>query len=645
MSVWTLYSLILLLPLIQGLLLYVLRKKSLLIPLILVGMITGLLLTLSQLIFGLESSYSFTFEWFPGFEMGWRLDSISLSLIALVYFVSLLVHLFSTFYLEGEERYRYFGKLGFFTFSMIGLLAADHLLLLFVFWELVGFASYLLIGFWYKDIKNSQASRIAFITNRVADVFLLAGILTLWANTGNLFLSELNVLRGEPWLIFASVGLLIGAMGKSAQFPFHTWLPHAMAGPTPVSALIHAATMVAAGVYLLIRVAVIFPEPVLLATAIIGGFTVILAAFFALTQFDIKKVLAYSTISQLGYMILAIGVGSVEMAFFHLWTHAFFKAALFLTAGAIIHEMHHRQPHLDPQDMRVMGGLRRSMPITFLAYTLSLMALVGLPFFSGFFSKDGILLAAVIKAQTNGGVIWKLIPALGLLGVLMTAFYMVRQWRLVFFENKLEVVNNQRSSEPLLTVKLPLMLLALGSLWIWYGINPFGEGTTMVETLFHRQEQPHYFWLPLISVGLGIAGMAYAYLKYQDKKISDRSSMIAEQYNIFQRLSFHGMYLDQLYANAFIRPFESLATLSRIVDEKVIDPFLHFISIGTVVLAKSVRLFDHYIIDGFVNFAAWLSNAIGWLVKQIQSRDLQSQFFILLMVMILVLLLMINTNF
>lgn len=644
MSVWTLYSLILLLPLLQGLVIYATRKKSLLIPIILIGMSTGLSLTLIQLIFGLESEYVYRFEWFPGFEIGWQLDNISLSLIALVYFVSLLVHLFSTFYLEGEERFRYFGKLGFFTFSMIGLLAADHLLLLFVFWELVGFASYLLIGFWYKDLKNSQASRNAFITNRVADVFLLAGILTLWANTGNLFISDLNVLQSTPWLIFTSVGLLIGAMGKSAQFPFHTWLPHAMAGPTPVSALIHAATMVAAGVYLLIRVSVIFPEPVLLATAIIGAFTVVMAAFFALTQFDIKKVLAYSTISQLGYMILAIGVSSVEMAFFHLWTHAFFKAALFLTAGAIIHEMHHRQPKFDPQDMRYMGDLRRSMPVTFVAYTICLLALVGLPFFSGFFSKDGILLAAVLKAQESQGI-WQLIPLLGLLGVLMTAFYMVRQWRLVFFKNDLEVVEGHMNTEPLLTVKLPLILLALGSFWFWYGLNPLGEGANLIHVLFQSDEYAHYFWLPLISVGLGIVGMSLAYVKYTNSRIENRTSMTVDRLNAIQKLSFHGLYLDQLYTKTLVKPFGAIASFSKSIDERVIDPFLHFVSISTVVLAKTARLFDYYIIDGLVNFAAWLSRALGWLLKQIQSRDLQSQFFILLMVILLVLLLLINTNF
>lgn len=624
---------------------YVLRKKSLVLPLMLMGMGTGLLLTLNLLFTGAEANYSYRFEWFPGFEMGWRLDQISLSLIALVYFISLLVHLFSTFYLKAGDQHRYFAKLGFFTFSMIGLLGADHLLLLFVFWELVGFTSYLLIGFWYQDLKNSEAARNAFITNRIADIFLLAGILTIWANTGNLFLSELSVLSEAPWLTFATVGLLIGAMGKSAQFPFHTWLPHAMAGPTPVSALIHAATMVAAGVYLLIRVAVIFPESVLLATAIIGAVTLVLAAYLALTQYDIKKVLAYSTISQLGYMIMAVGVGSEEMAFFHLWTHAFFKAALFLAAGAIIHHMHHHQPDSDPQDMRLMGDLRSTLPVTFLAYTICLLALVGLPFFSGFFSKEGILLAAVIKAEATTNIIWKVIPFIGLSGVLMTAFYMVRQWRLVFFRNDLKVSSNDSDHEPLFTVKLPLMLLALATLWIWYGFNPVGEGSRLVDALFQTQSQPHYFWLPLVSVGLGLAGMAFAYIRYRDDRIADRSWMEVGHLNVLQQLSFHGLYLDQLYAKLLIKPYGLLAAFSKNIDERVIDPAIHFVSIGTVVLAKTVRLFDHYIIDGFVNFAAWLSQAIGWLVKQIQSRDLQSQFFMMLLVILLGLLLLINTNF
>lgn len=640
MSTWFTYSLILLLPLIQGIALFIIRRRSVLIPLILIGMLTGLGLSV-RLLWGYENDLISRFEWLPGFEMGWRLDKLGLSLIALVYFISTLVHVFSTFYLSGKETFRYFAKLGFFTSAMIGLLAADHLILLFIFWELVGFASYLLIGFWYTDKNNSQASRNAFITNRVADIFLLAGILLFWVNTDSLFISELSVPSEGAWLTLASVGLLIGAMGKSAQFPFHTWLPHAMAGPTPVSALIHAATMVAAGVYLLVRVSFIFPEPVLLATSWIGGVTLVLAAFFALTQFDIKKVLAYSTISQLGYMILAIGVGAPEMGFFHLWTHAFFKAALFLTAGAIIHEMHHRHSDLDPQDMRYMGNLRKELPITFLSYTICMLALIGLPFFSGFFSKDGILLMATIQAQQSGGI-WNVIPLLGFAGVFMTAFYMIRQWRLVFFKNNQESTRTNHQAEPLLTVKIPLILLACGSLWFWYGFNPFGTGGRMVEYLFAVQDT-HITWVPLVSSGLGLTAMILGYVYFNDSRIADRSSMNSEKHSSFGKLSFHGFYLDQIYSILLIKPYERLANFTSKTDQRVIDPFLHFLSISTVVVGKSIRLFDHYVIDGFVNFTAQSAKVVGWFVKRLQSNDWQTQLIYFLIIVMMVLLLVINT--
>lgn len=640
MSIWWTYGLLLLLPLLQGIVLFLTQKRALLVPVILLCMLSGLGLTIN-LLWGYDTPHLVRFEWLPGFEMGWRLDNLALLLIALVYFISMLVHLFSTFYLTGKETFRYFAKLGFFTTSMIGLLAADHLILLFIFWELVGFSSYLLIGFWYQDVKNSQASRNAFITNRIADVLLLAGILTLWVNAGHLFLSELTSLEPGGWLIFASIGLLIGAMGKSAQFPFHTWLPHAMAGPTPVSALIHAATMVAAGVYLLVRVSYVFPEPVLMVTALIGAVTTVLAAYFALTQFDIKRVLAYSTISQLGYMVMAVGVGAPDMGFFHLWTHAFFKAALFLTAGAIIHEMHHRQPEKDPQDMRYMGGLRKDMPVTFVTYTICMLALIGLPFFSGFFSKDGILLAATIKAQEVAGV-WQIIPLLGFAGVLLTAFYMIRQWRLVFFRNDRPEPGHASNAEPLLTVRIPLVLLAIGSLWFWYGFNPLGHGERLVSYLF-VPHTTHLAWVPLVSVGLGVAGMVFAYLKYTGQNIAERSSYGPEKYGSWAKLSFYGLYIDQFYHKTIVTSYEKLAQLTNLMDQKVIDPFLHFIGISTVVLGKTVRLFDHYVIDGLVNFTAQLARWIGWLTRKIQSADWQTQVICFLLVVIMVSLLILNT--
>ena len=368
-------------------------------------------------------------------KMGIMIDNLTASMLAMVSLISLLVHIYSTGYMTGEKYYgRYFAYLGIFTFSMLGIVLSDNLFSIYIFWELVGLSSYLLIGFFFEKDSAADAQKKAFLTNRVGDIGMWLGILILYAQFHTFGFEEIyeHIKAGDfhmsqAWLTAAGILLFMGCVGKSAQFPLHVWLPDAMEGPTPVSALIHAATMVAAGVYFVARIFVILTVDALHVIAFIGAITAFMAATIAITQHDIKRVLAYSTVSQLGYMVLGLGVGAYSAALFHLLTHAFFKACLFLGSGAIIHAMHHEQ------DMRWMGGLWKKMPWTFATFTLATLALAGLPLTSGFMSKDAILAGALGFAEIEGGGIFYLIPVLGFFSAMLTAFYMGRQIWLVFF--------------------------------------------------------------------------------------------------------------------------------------------------------------------------------------------------------------------
>ncbi|NTU58841.1 MAG: NADH-quinone oxidoreductase subunit L [Chlorobiaceae bacterium] len=368
-------------------------------------------------------------------KMGIVIDNLTAIMLAMVTLISLLVHLYSTGYMAGDKNYgRFFAYLGIFTFSMLGIVLSDNLFSIYMFWELVGLSSYLLIGFYFEKDSAADAQKKAFLTNRVGDIGMWLGILILYSQFHTFSYDEIfqNIAAGKfnlsnGWLTAAGILLFFGCVGKSAQFPLHIWLPDAMEGPTPVSALIHAATMVAAGVYFVGRIFVILSVDALHYIALIGAVTAFMSATIAITQHDIKRVLAYSTVSQLGYMVMGLGVGAYSAALFHLLTHAFFKACLFLGSGAIIHAMHHEQ------DMRWMGGLRKNMPWTFATFSIATLALAGLPLTSGFMSKDAILAGALGFAATEGGGIYYIIPVLGFASALMTAFYMGRQVWLVFF--------------------------------------------------------------------------------------------------------------------------------------------------------------------------------------------------------------------
>lgn len=380
------------------------------------------------------------------------LDPISLLMILIVSGVGFLIHIFSVEYMNHDERpARYFSYLNLFLFNMLVLVLSDNLLLLFVGWEGVGLCSYLLIGFWYKDASKAAAGMKAFIANRIGDAAFLIGMFLFFSLFHSLNFLSLGSLTLEPSLLLTAtcICLFIGAAGKSAQFPLYVWLPSAMAGPTPVSALIHAATMVTAGIYLVLRTLPIWTaSPIALhIIAVIGLFTALIGAYQACRVWDVKKILAYSTVSQLGYMFLAIGVGAFASAFFHLLTHAFFKACLFLSAGSLIHGMN------GEQDIRKMGGLKKKMPCTFWSFLIGSLALMGLPPLSGFFSKDEILYNTFNEGHF---VFW----ALALIGAGMTAFYTTKALYFIFFKKPSETLQAHEGGS---LIKIPLVTLAFFS--------------------------------------------------------------------------------------------------------------------------------------------------------------------------------------
>jgi NADH-quinone oxidoreductase subunit L len=434
--------------------------------------------------------------------LGVKLDQLAKTMLLVVTGIGFLVHLYSTVYMEHDEsKARFFGHLSLFMFSMLGIVLADNFAMMFIFWELVGVSSYLLIGHWFTKDSAGKAASKAFIMNRLGDFGFMLGILMLWATAGTVTFDGLEdqkaVLAQNPYFLGAAVLLVFcGAIGKSAQFPLHTWLPDAMEGPTPVSALIHAATMVAAGVYMLARLAFLINlSPVAgMVIAWVGAITSILAALMATQQDDIKRVLAYSTLSQLGYMVMAAGLApDVEggAAMFHLWTHAFFKALLFLGAGAVIHALHHEQ------DIWKMGGLSKTMRITTATFALGTLALTGCPGLAGFFSKDAILLAAFTHNKALFGI--------GLATAFLTAFYMTRLFAVAFLgKPRSEAAHHghdcpRRMTWPLVILAFLSIFAAYGAVPHWFGVE-HGDAPKIVPTLA----------ILAFLTGTGVAWMLYA---------------------------------------------------------------------------------------------------------------------------------------
>src|SRR5690348_14368869 len=386
--------------------------------------------------------------------LGLTLDQLSRTMVVLVSGIGALIHIYSLGYMRDDEgKSRYFAALSLFMFAMLGIVLANNFVMMFIFWELVGFTSYVLIGHWFDRNAAAEAAKKAFITTRIGDFGFMIGILMIWIASGSVvfddILSHLSKITSNPnYLTIAALLIFCGAVGKSAQFPLHVWLPDAMEGPTPVSALIHAATMVAAGVYLLVRVSFLMQasQTALLVIAWIGTITALLGGLLATQQSDIKRILAYSTISQLGYMVMAVGLTSNEAAMFHLFTHAFFKALLFLAAGSIIVSLHHEQ------NIWRMGGLARTLKATFATFFVGALALIGCPPFSGFFSKDAILALAY---QHNTAIF-----AIGLATAFLTAFYVSRAIVVVFFgKSRSEVARNGKESPAVMII--PLIILAI----------------------------------------------------------------------------------------------------------------------------------------------------------------------------------------
>lgn len=591
-----------------------------------------------------------TRTWFSGatysFVFGTYVDALAALLLLVVGLISYLVIVFSTSYMEeeGDRQVRYFAEISLFVGVMLGLVVANSFLLMFIFWELVGVCSYLLIGFWYEKPSAASAAKKAFLVTRIGDVFLLMGLVILYSTFGTLRYSELfdnpEILAANATeLKWATLCIFGGAVGKSAQFPLHVWLPDAMEGPTTVSALIHAATMVKAGVFLVARTypLIVHSPDTAIYIAVTGGVTAFIAASMAMVMYDIKRVLAYSTISQLGYMFLALGTGAwavwhaaengIEVhaqgytaGLFHLMNHAFFKALLFLGAGAVIHSVH-------TQDMRKMGGLRKAMPITSAAMGLGVLSIAGVPFFSGFWSKDEILEAVHHNSEAEGvfGILWWL----ALLTAAMTAFYMTRLWMMTFSGPKNRVVEEMVESkdhaetgnwelksktikshahEAPLAMTAPLMILAL--LAVFSGFSLFlGDGFgSRVYYGHHADSESMIQWsildhiltssLTYLSVIVALSGVTLGYLFY--KRDSEGQTV------------FSPVFVESFAVTRYLHVFLS----NRLYMSKLFDWF----GMRTWdTFARACDWFDIYVIDGIVNGVASATQFFSNQVRKLNS--------------------------
>ena len=519
-------------------------------------------------------------------DFGLKLDALSLMMMLIVTGVGGAIHIYSVGYMREDSGFsRFFACLSLFTFSMLGIVLANNFIEMFIFWELVGVSSYLLIGFWFEKPSAADAAKKAFFTNRLGDFGFLLGILMVWSAASSLnFAGVQDALKWSPAIaesLGTIGGLLIfcGAMGKSAQFPLHVWLPDAMEGPTPVSALIHAATMVAAGVYMLCRTLFLFNADALHVIAYIGGFTSLLAALIAVQQNDIKRIIAYSTLSQLGYMVMAVGLNGPTPAMFHLTTHAFFKALLFLAAGSVIIGMHHEQ------DIWQMGNLRKKMPITFWTFLVGALALSGVPPFSGFYSKDSILAQALEQKSY-------LLFGVAVFVAALTAFYTFRLFFVVFFGQEKSKAASHAHESPLV-MTLPLVALAVfaaigGFIGIWnnYGSQFMAEH----ETLSVAQQVLE----PLKNIGPMLAGLAAAvvgiFLAFSLYKNVTADPLPAKLGGLATAMK-NKFYFDELYEATFIRAHDFIATVMDVIDRWFVEGFcIGLVRGGTDFTGRALRL-------------------------------------------------------
>ena len=634
--------LVVLLPFLAFLIQAILGKRSQSGNFALISIILSTLLSLI-LVFAQvwnQEPLSANVNWFTigthTFTLGILLNNLTVLMQLIVCIIALPVHIYSKSYMKGDPGiHRYWMYLSLFCFAMLGLTISSNLLMMYIFWELVGFASYLLIGFWFTKESAVQANKKAFIINRIGDLGFLLGIASVYSMYGSLNLVELFGKDGlfyslpassEGWLTFTGICFFIGAMAKSAQFPLHVWLPDAMEGPTAVSSLIHAATMVAAGVFLLSTVFPLFNHTVLLTIAIIGCITSLIAAYFAISQTDIKKILAFSTISQLGFMVVAVGVGAWDAAMFHLATHAFFKCLLFLSAGAIIHEMTHLKEannlDIDPQDIHNMGGLKKWMPKTFILMSIASLALAGFPLTSGFLSKDAILISAFEwAAQLNG--FYFLIPITLTLVSILTAFYIGRLIFKVFFGELKIKVEKMQLHEANYTMLGPMIFLGICSIFLVFSWNPIAYQYSFILTGFsitHPFAEIHslHIILPIILT----ISSAIAWVLGWNWYVKDKYPLNSE--NRLLDTSMNQGYINEFYNKIFVRGTVNLSKGLYWFDQNIVDGFVNFL--GTIVrnLAHFSAWIDRYIVDGFVNTVAGTAYYIGHLLRWVQNGRLQN---------------------
>ena len=561
------------------------------------------------------------------------IDPLSSVMLLTISGVGFLIHLYSTGYMAHDEQYhRYFAYLNLFTAMMLVLVLADNLLLMFVGWEGVGLCSYLLIGFWFKDNKNASAGKKAFIVNRIGDFGFTIGIITLFWAIGNKTgvwtftfsdiqanISSIQNLKifGMDLLTFSAICLFVGATGKSAQIPLYIWLPDAMAGPTPVSALIHAATMVTSGVYMISRLNFLYDlAPIAMdIVAWVGVITAFYAGTIGIFQNDIKKVLAYSTISQLGYMFLGVGVGAYSAGLFHLMTHAFFKALLFLAAGSVIHALSNKQ------DMREMGGLRKHLPYTFMTFAAAYLAICGIFPFAGFFSKDEILW----KAANHSFALW----GVGLAGAAMTAFYMTRLLIMTFFgKERFDSHTREHLHESPFSMIGPLVILAILSIvggWIGWpefllnGKNYFHHFTAPVFSHVREDILPHSYEYSLmfISVAVGLFGIGMGIFLYGVRK--DLPEKIKNRFSTIHKVVYNKYFIDEIYGFIFVDGLLLASKVSALFDKYVIDGIVNGSAWFLKGLAYVDGTFDRFIVDGAVNGLADITIGFGKGIRKIQT--------------------------
>ena len=570
----------------------------------------------SLMIFLEHKTFTLTlFDWIStsGFSanMSFLVDPLSSLFLLIITGIGFLIHVYSTGYMHEDDGFRrFFAYLNLFVFFMLLLVLGDNFLVMFIGWEGVGLCSYLLIGFWFKNIEYSSAAKKAFIMNRIGDLGLLLGVLLVYTTTQSV--EYISVLSKDGLAMFtpevataATLLLFIGAMGKSAQIPLYTWLPDAMAGPTPVSALIHAATMVTAGIYMVARTSSLFALAPLSMDVVAwtGTITALFAATIGFNQTDIKKVLAYSTVSQLGFMFAALGVGAFTAGVFHVLTHAFFKALMFLGAGSVIHAMHHEQ------DIRKMGGLRSKLPITHITFLAGYLAIIGFPYFSGWYSKDEIILNALMHN--------KLIGSLLIFGALMTTFYMSRLYFLVFW-GKFRGTDEQAHHlhESPLSMTIPLMILAVLSVGggvLAHGYMESSISPILADMMGEADHALHNMLWGLTAAVFAVAG--YAYYKYvvQGATPAENEADLSAS----ESLVFNKYYIDETYKALITKPVDTVSKfLSQIFDTKILDGVVNFVGTSTRWLSSILRQTQGGNVDVYF-FAMVISIVIIFILKMI----------------------------